>query len=262
MAGDSVQFGRIPTERLAAGLLHGASASDMAVFYALCGRVNANWCCWPSVLTIAKACGFTPRTVNRAIVRLQARGAIEINRRGGRGRSNIYIVRSKNPDAPVRVSPPETLTPQVRDSPPETLTTQTPNPDESGPETLTPHVALTDHEQKKRTECAAVAAAAEEQRRRAAEANARRERDAELIRRESPALTTAMTERQRLAVVATSIPDAELDAVLAQALAEATPAERSSWDAMLRAGRKPLTIPGLGSRIGKTWEAARPVAVA
>lgn len=59
---------------------------------ALADMANDDGYCWPSVEKLAERCRVEPRSINRIINRLEASGEIYIERGGGAGRTNQYIV--------------------------------------------------------------------------------------------------------------------------------------------------------------------------
>jgi DNA-binding transcriptional MocR family regulator len=83
-----------------------------AVAQALAVRMNGDNACWPSKPTLAQDCGFSVRTVDRAIRRLELIGLLKVRRRPPA--SNVYIARlprhsdgvtpSHSPNNPVTVT--------------------------------------------------------------------------------------------------------------------------------------------------------------
>jgi Helix-turn-helix domain len=85
--------------------------------------------CDPAIATLARECKATTRTINRQLAQLAAADEIEVVAGGGRHRCNQYRLKlPQNPDASVRVSEQETLTP-VSEFKAETLTKRARNPD-------------------------------------------------------------------------------------------------------------------------------------
>jgi DNA-binding transcriptional MocR family regulator len=62
-----------------------------AVGWALDARMNGDDACWPSKTTLAADCGFSVRTVDRAIRRLELIGFLKVRRRPPA--ANVYIAR-------------------------------------------------------------------------------------------------------------------------------------------------------------------------
>lgn len=87
--GESSQFSIVPRF-----VWQGCQPTEVVVYCALAGRVNwETGVCWPSKSTIAKEAGISVSTVGRALKRLEAVGAIQIDRRKtdrGDFTSNLY----------------------------------------------------------------------------------------------------------------------------------------------------------------------------
>lgn len=60
-----------------------------AIAWALAARMNGDNACWPSKPTLAQDCGFSVRTVDRAIRRLEIVGLLKVRRRPPA--ANVYI---------------------------------------------------------------------------------------------------------------------------------------------------------------------------
>lgn len=68
------------------------SQSETLVLLAIADRADEHGRCWPSIEGIAERARVTPRSVQRIMRELEARGFVEIDQGGGRGNTNHYLI--------------------------------------------------------------------------------------------------------------------------------------------------------------------------
>lgn len=84
-------------------------SSEKLVLLSLADQANDDGTqCWPSVRRLVARCGQSERTVQRAIKSLQKRGLISVEER--KGTSSNYLIHPRQPDTPVKKSPPSNTT--------------------------------------------------------------------------------------------------------------------------------------------------------
>jgi Helix-turn-helix domain len=82
------------------GLLSEMASPAVRVYLVLLRRRDAHGLCWPSRRGLARHSGVCLRSVEAALRELKAKGLLEIVRRGGPGRPNLYRVHAR-PRVPV-----------------------------------------------------------------------------------------------------------------------------------------------------------------
>ena len=132
----SEQFGRLPYAMIDAGLYAGMKRAEALTLIAIAGHVKKkDWTAWPSIPRIARLAGLSTRSVERAIVSLEAKGLMTYERGGGREHPNIYQL-TTNPDDSVGVS--DDQTPASPSPRPRQTGTETPASQSLNPGTATP----------------------------------------------------------------------------------------------------------------------------
>lgn len=86
---NAVAFGRVPSDVLA-GSLKRFLRSDALVYLAIALHTDREWAADPSLPRIISLTELGERTVDRALIRLEAAGLLTIERGGGRGHRNHY----------------------------------------------------------------------------------------------------------------------------------------------------------------------------
>ena len=86
-------YGKVPSEVIWSGALHGMTCSEALAYLAIVSHVNGTqWVASPSMKRIADLAGISERNARRAVRKLEERGLVKIEVRRGKGRTNRYVV--------------------------------------------------------------------------------------------------------------------------------------------------------------------------
>jgi hypothetical protein len=99
----------------------GLTASQKIVLLSLSDNANDEGVCWPSMPTMCRRCDLSDRSIQRAILDLEAGG--HVTRKERPGRSSVFMVHPRHGVTPDTVTPtPDTVTgdPRHGDAPPPT----------------------------------------------------------------------------------------------------------------------------------------------
>jgi hypothetical protein len=78
---------------ISAGVIAGLARSELAVYLVIAGHIDGrDWSARPAIDTIAELAGMDPRTAQRNLARLEAKGLIRVARGGGRNKTNTYTL--------------------------------------------------------------------------------------------------------------------------------------------------------------------------
>ncbi|MCC5829359.1 MAG: helix-turn-helix domain-containing protein [Phycisphaeraceae bacterium] len=84
------QFGRIPTQVIATGMLTKLNASDLLIYLAVAAFAGKGWTAEVGNSALMRATGRSERTVRRVVNRLKAKGLLAVKIGGGRCLTNRY----------------------------------------------------------------------------------------------------------------------------------------------------------------------------